>query len=294
MGDVGDARIGGKAPELARRRVHRCDASRKSAGDQVVEDLRPDPAALAVGADDRHAARFEEGLHRRRRGSPRPRRGPGFEDRRDGEGEHHAGNAALDHTGHGEARVAKHVQHPPVRAEHVGIERPDAFRAGQAGQVLEQPGADPMSLQRVGDRERDLRAVAVLRIAIEPGEGHNPSPRLGDHRCAGAFVQEGLDPRDGEHRYSEEAEVEAFVGERRQEATHGIAVVERRPPHADRRPVPHHDIGSRDFVEHGRLAAARTPSRARISRCDSESDRDSIRAARPRASGSRRTASAPG
>ena len=84
--------------------------------------------------------------------------------------------------GHGEARVAEDVEHAAVVAEHVGVERPDPLLAGEARQVLQQAGADPVPLQRIGDRERDFGAVGVRGIAIEAGEGHNPPARLGDDR----------------------------------------------------------------------------------------------------------------
>ena len=51
-----------------------------------------------------------------------------------------------------------------------------------------------MPLQRIGDREGDLRTVAMRGIAIEAGEGHNPPARLGGDRGTSGIVDERPDP----------------------------------------------------------------------------------------------------
>ena len=72
-------------------------------------------------------------------------------------------DAMLDPCGHGEAGVAKDVEHASVVAEHVGIEGVDALLARDGREPLEQPRADAVALQGVGHGERHFGAIPMLR-----------------------------------------------------------------------------------------------------------------------------------
>jgi len=72
---------------------------------------------------------------------------------------HDAGlRRALDH----EAGRREDLQHLVVLAEDVGLEVRDAARTCDRGQVLEEDGADPTTLMRIGDGERDLGRMPPL------------------------------------------------------------------------------------------------------------------------------------
>ena len=255
VGNIGDARIGTEAFDLRGRRVHRRNRSAESGGHQVVENLGADLAPFAIGANHGDPAGFEERLHRGRGRRLRPRGGLRFERRRDRQRERHLEHAALVRGGHGEARVAEHVEHAPVAGEHVSVEGPDPLRAGQPRQVFQQSGPYPMPLQRIGDRECDLRAVAVRRIAIETGESHNPPARLGGNRRTGGAVDERPDAIRSDGEDPQKPEIEALAGQREQKPLERVDVLNRDLANANGRTVPEHDIGCRNVVEHGRLAA---------------------------------------
>ncbi len=290
IGDVGDAWIGPQSFDLTGRRVHRRNGSAESCRHQIVENLGADFPPFAIGADHRDPAGFEERLHRGRGRRLRPRGGLRLECGRDRQRQRHLKDAALVHGGHGEARVAEHVEHAAVAGEDVGVERSDPLLAGQARQVFQQPGAYPMPLQRIGDRECDLRTVAMRGIAIETGEGHNPPARLGGDRRASWIVDEGPDAIASERADPQKPEVETLAGQRQQKLPERVDILDRYLAHADGRTVPEDDISCRNVVEHGRLAGnARAPRSARTSRCGSGSGRDSIRGAHRRASDSRRS-----
>ena len=59
-GNIAHAAIGGHAVDLVRGRVHHGHAAGEPHGDQVVQDLRSNLAARAVGADHGNGAGFEE------------------------------------------------------------------------------------------------------------------------------------------------------------------------------------------------------------------------------------------
>ena len=65
VGDGVHGREGRDAQHRTRRGVHHVQASPVPAGHDVVEEFRPDLAALTVGADDGDAGRLEERLHDR-------------------------------------------------------------------------------------------------------------------------------------------------------------------------------------------------------------------------------------
>ena len=179
-GDVPDSRVGGDPVDLLRTGMDRHHGSGEAIGDEIVQDFRSDFAALAIGADDRDSARFEERFHRRRRGGARARRGLVCEgiSRRQGQG--HAVDAVLDPCGHGEAGFAKYVEHALVITEHVGIEGIDAVFTRDGGEPFEQPGANTVTLQGVGHDECHFGTIPMLGIAIEACEGDDAASSL-DH-----------------------------------------------------------------------------------------------------------------
>ena len=62
-----------------------------------------------------------------------------------------------------EPGVREHGQHGPVLGEHLRDERLDPVLGGAGAELLEQPRADPLPLEFVGDRERDLGRVRVAQ-----------------------------------------------------------------------------------------------------------------------------------
>ena len=179
-GDVSDSRVGGDSVDLLRTGMDRHHGSGEAIGNEVVQDLRSDFAALAIGADDRDGARFEKRFHRRRRGGARARRGLVCEgiSRRQGQG--HAVGAVLDACGHGKAGFTKYVEHALVVTEHVGIEGVDAVFTGDGGEPFEQPCANAVALQGIGHDECHFGTIPMLGIAIETGEGDDTASSL-DH-----------------------------------------------------------------------------------------------------------------
>ena len=179
-GDVSDSRVGGDPVDLLRKGMDRHDGSGEAIGDEIVQDLRANFTALAIGADDRDGARCEERLHRRRGGGARSRRGLVYEgiSRRQGQG--HAVGAVLDACGHGKAGFTKYVEHALVVTEHVGIEGVDAVFTGDGGEPFEQPCANAVALQGIGHDECHFGTIPMLLIAIEAGESDNTASSL-DH-----------------------------------------------------------------------------------------------------------------
>ena len=154
--------------------------SGEAIGNEIVQDLRSDFAALAIGTDDRDGARFEERFHRRRRGGARACRRLVCEGISCRERQGHAVEAVLDTCSDGEPGFAKYVEHPLVVTEHVGIEGVDAEFTGDGGEPFEQPGANTVTLQGVGHDECHFGTIPMLGVAIETGEGDDTASSL-DH-----------------------------------------------------------------------------------------------------------------
>ena len=74
----------------------------------------------------------------------------------------------------------KHVEHPVVVAQHIRVEGVDAVFPREARQALEEPRADAVPLQGIGDGERHLGAIDRIRIPVETSEGHDPASRFRD------------------------------------------------------------------------------------------------------------------
>jgi hypothetical protein len=260
------------------------DGAGESRAEQVVKDLRADLSARAVGADDSDDARLEKGAHRRRGGTLRSdgrllREAVGY-----GNGQLDVPDPPIDLDRFGETRGPEHVEHLPIVAEHPGVERVDARGARALREVLEEARPDAMPLRIVGHREGDFGTARCSIPAVIARERHDPSATLGNqrHRLAAIHVDERTNPCLGERGTTVKAVVQALRGERLQEPQQRSDVAAARPAHAHGRAVAY------DHVRHGvqhrhRLTpragwiSASASSSGRTSRCDSGSDRGSIR-----------------
>ena len=91
-------------------------------------------------------------------------------------------DATLDRGVDAEAGVAKHLEHTTIVAEHVGVKRVDPLFTRQRGESFEQPGADPVALQRVRHGEGHLSPARPLRVRIEASERDDPASHFDDER----------------------------------------------------------------------------------------------------------------
>ena len=236
-GNVDDARVGGEPRRSPARSGGRARSLPvKPAADEVVEDLRADLAALAVGADDGDHARLEE-----RPSSTRSR--PSATVRRPCSANRSvtASDRATWQTPARSASSRRSRSRETRRAS--GGCRPARRRrtclmpvlAREARQTLEQPRADAVPLHRVGHRERHFGAIGRLRIPMEAGEGDDPAARFHDQRRCRASV--GARPASGPATALSagtpmKAVVEAFRRERLEKLA---AAPRRRVPPAGRR-----------------------------------------------------------
>ena len=173
-------RVGAESLDFAGRGVNGNDGAGKSGRAQVVQNFSTDLAAFAIGADHRNRSRLEERLHRRGRGQLRP---PcGFCDvlRCFFQRQLNVKHAAVHPARHPVTRIEEDVHHLPVLGQHERLEEADAIRSREIREPLEQPRPDAASLQLLGNRERDLGAVAVTRSAVVPRERDDASAALPD------------------------------------------------------------------------------------------------------------------
>ena len=265
-----------------------------------MEDLRSDLAAFPIRADDGHDPRLEEGLHRRRRGGPRPCGGLVGESGRDRERQDHVADAAIDRRGHPKTGRAKDVEHPAVVAQHIRVERVDAVFPRDAREALQQAHADAVALQGIGDGECHLCAVGRFGIRVEAREGHEPPSGLGDERGRRAIGAGGdlPDTLGVESRQPQKAEIPALRRKVLEKPEQCLDVAFLCRSETDGGPVSQDHIG-RGCIRH--RASARRDARStinarsgRTSRCGSGSGHGSVRASPRPASGFRRCAAAPG
>ena len=104
-GDIGEARAGADAVDLGGRWMDGPQRAGVAGGHQVVEDLRADLAALAVGADHRDGLRLEKAPHRRGRGGLRSRGGLARERLGHRQRQRDATHASLDRTSGRRTRI---------------------------------------------------------------------------------------------------------------------------------------------------------------------------------------------
>jgi hypothetical protein len=112
------------------------------------------------------------------------------------------------------------------------------------GEPLEQPGADPLALQDVFDRERDLRPFGMIREAEILGDGDDRASRFTDERHHVVVVDptEVTGPRLVDRREREETEVEAVRGEAPVEAQQRRRVLGPDRPKTRGRSGAEHDV----------------------------------------------------
>ena len=176
----------------------------------------------------------------------------------------HLGDAALELALELEARALEDAQHRAVVGQHLGQEAADADPAGLLGELLEQPRADALALELVGDREGDLGARGIAQAHVA-AERHDPLARLvGDRprQCP------ALEPVGIEHRLHEprrrlgeavEPQVAALLGEVLEEGDHARLVVVRGRAQAHRRAVAQDDVALRRRAQCSRSRPATPP-----------------------------------
>ena len=138
--------------------VDRVGGALEVGGEDVAEQLAADRPSPVRRADDGQRARLEERPQRGGDGAvvalvhARPER-LGRGDR-----ERDLDLAAVELARDVEARVPEDREHRAVLGQHLGDEALDPGRRARAGELLEQPRADPAPLMLVRDRERHLGA----------------------------------------------------------------------------------------------------------------------------------------
>ena len=153
-------------------------------------------------------------------------------------------DAALESLLHREAGVAEDVEHPAVRRLDVRVEDADALPPRMDRQPLEQPRADALPVQLVGDDERDLGTAVVRRFGVEAGVRDQPARALADQRHAGARRRGDEMPRRFlvQRARAEEALMLALRREARDEAEYRVGVIGPGPAQGDRRAILQDDV----------------------------------------------------
>jgi hypothetical protein len=162
---------------------------------------------------------------------------------RRGDLESDLGRAALEPPGNGESRVGEHAQHRLVLRHHLGDEGQDPRRGGGRSELLEQPRADALSLQRVCDGECDLRPSRVAQPDVVRERNHLVLPGA-DQRPAvvPVRIEERLDRLGPERGKAVEAPVDAPLGQRAEEGQHRLAVRRNRRTQPERPARPEDDV----------------------------------------------------
>ena len=235
--------------------------AREVAGHDVAEQLPADRAPPRRGAHHGHAGRREE--RRQRRGDGQVIAAVDALEVAGGRLDRHRdlGDAALVLALDREARALEDAEHRAVVGQHLREEAAHPHVPGLPRELLEQPRADALALQLVGDRERDLGAGRVAQPYVA-AERDDPLPRLVGDR---ARQRAALEPVGIQHRLDEprrrlreavEAQVAALVGEVLEERDHARLVVAHGRPEAHRGAVAQDDIALRgahrgNTVTHG-------------------------------------------
>jgi len=195
-------------------------------------------------ADPRDCDRLEQGAHRRcRSGSRAIERAVEVRVVR-GDGQCDVADVDVGVLRHGEAHVAKHVEHAAVRAQDLRGEFGDAVGARDLGEQLQQAGPKALSLQLVANQESQLRGVARKSMTDIRRERKDASASLGDERETRRRIR-GCERRDielldGDH--AEEAREQALRRDARQKPPGGLCVRDHERPHVNRRPITEHDV----------------------------------------------------
>ena len=210
-GDVGQARVAPGAQDLAVLRIDAHDRSPET-GPEVVEDLGPDLPALPARPDDGHDGRLEQAPHGGGTGLFRALGRTFLEGRRRANVENDFLHAPFEPPlGSREAAIAEDLGHRAVLRQHVGLEAADSVAARDRGEPFEQARADPLSLQRVLDRERHRGPVGMIGEAEVLRDRDDAPRRVADQRELVVVVDaaESIDGRRIQAPQREEPEVVA-------------------------------------------------------------------------------------
>ena len=144
--------------------VHRMHRAVETGGEQIVEDLRSDGAALSRGTDHSHGRRLEEPAHGGDRGGALPVFEALSRSRGDRCRHLHRDQIRLGSHPHGESALAKDPCHPEVLGKHTGFEDGHPLLFSGLGEVHEQNAAQAAALKVVRHCEGDLGTVAVRQL----------------------------------------------------------------------------------------------------------------------------------
>ena len=119
------------------------------------------------------------------------------------------------------AALEEDVHHPAVLAKHKGFERSNALLLGYVSESFEQPGANPATLECIGDGERHLGSIDRTVGWIESREGNNPARTLADEgRAPGLFgVHEARQALRIKPRKTQEALIQTLLRQTFEEST---------------------------------------------------------------------------
>ena len=167
--------------DLRGARMHRHDRAGEARRDEIVQDLRADLAALAIGADDRHHARLEERLHRRRRGRSRARRrlvreGIGHRQRQRRPGRRRARPRSV--AAKPESRNTSSIRRLSPSTYGSKVSMPCSRAIARAARAAACRCRAPAARRR---RRTPLPRDSMLRVPVEAGERDDATPRF-DHQ----------------------------------------------------------------------------------------------------------------
>ena len=138
------------------------------------------------------------------------------------------------------------------------------------GEPLQQPGAKTAALQRVGDRERDLRARRVGRVAIVTGDAGQHAAPLGDEHesILVSDVDDLAHAREIQLRKGHEPVEQALLGKTLEQRQHGVGVGGTRGTEAQGLAVAEDDVGIeiRRGRSHRHMTAVSIPRASRTTR----------------------------
>ena len=247
LGKLGGRADGGNASDRCPRSVHRIGASGEAALDEIAEHRGPDRSGPGRRADHGDALGSEERLERRDDGLVVAAVDVlavalGRCDR-----EQHLDRSTRERPRHVEAGIREDAEHGAVLGQDLRHEARDADRPGRGGELLEQPRADALPLQRVLDRECDLcrRRIAEARPA---GDRHDPLLAVlreaPDERVAinAVRIEERRHERRAHRGHAVKAVVEALRREPREERHESIRLAGARPVEPQGRAVSEEDV----------------------------------------------------
>ena len=247
LGKLGGRADGGNASDRCPRSVHRVGAPGEATLDEIAEHRGPDRSGPGRRADHGNALGSEERLERRDDALVVAAVDVlavalGRCDR-----EQHLDRSTRERPRHVEAGIREDAEHGAVLGQDLRHEARDADRPGRGGELLEEPGADALPLQRVLDREGDLRSRRIAE-ARPAGDRHDPLLAvLGeapDERVAinAVRIEERRHERRAHRGHAVKAVVEALRREPREERHESIRLAGARPVEPQGRAVSEEDV----------------------------------------------------